>query len=97
VVWRVFSNGHTYLALLGNAAATSKTQKPIVDFNTFIFGGLAILSLGIFLFIGRFKAFKSQRERDDRIDWSKRQFSLWKIALYSLGVVLAIVLVTQIL
>ena len=64
-------------------------------FNTFIFGGLAIISLGTFLFIGRFKAFKSQRERDDRIDWSKRQFSLWRIALYSLGVVLAVVLLTQ--
>ncbi|MDA1331823.1 MAG: hypothetical protein O3A65_04965 [Proteobacteria bacterium] len=68
-----------------------------MNFNSVIFGGLAIISLAVFLFIGRFKAFKRQRERDDRIDWSKRQFSLWKIGLYSLGFVVAIVLVTQML
>ena len=97
MVWRLFFNGDTNLAIFGNAAFASKDEKSLVDFNTFIFGGLAVVSLGIFLFIGRFKAFKSQRERDDRIDWSKRQFSLWKIALYSFGVVLAVVLVTQLL
>ncbi|MDC1311316.1 hypothetical protein N8Z26_02540 [Burkholderiales bacterium] len=80
-----------------DVAFAGEDEKPLVDFNTLVFGGLAVVSLAIFLFIGRFKAFKSQRERDDRIDWSKRQFSLWKIALYSLGVVLAIVLVTQVL
>tara|TARA_B110000483_G_scaffold139792_1_gene166949 strand:- start:108 stop:314 length:207 start_codon:yes stop_codon:yes gene_type:complete len=66
-----------------------------VDFNSLLFGGLAIISLAVFFFIGRYKAVKKQTERDDRINWSQRQFSLWKIALYSLGVVLAVVLVTQ--
>lgn len=83
------------MVIFRNASVTGKNEKSLVDFNTLIFGGLAVISLGAFLFIGRFRAFKSQREREDRIDWSKRQFSLWRIALYSLGVVLMIVLVTQ--
>ena len=66
-----------------------------MDFNSLLFGGLAIISLAVFFFIGLYKAVKKQTERDDRINWSQRQFSLWKIALYSLGVVLAVVLVTQ--
>jgi hypothetical protein len=68
-----------------------------VDLNTLVFGGMAILSLAVFLFLGRFKASKSQTERDDRIDWSTRQFSLWKIALYSLGAVLGLVLLTRLI
>lgn len=68
-----------------------------MDLNTLAFGGLAIISLAAFLFLGRFKASKSQTERDDRIDWSARQFSLWKIALYSLGAVLGLVLLTRLI
>ena len=66
-----------------------------MDLNSLLFGVLAIISLVVFFFIGRYKAVKKQTERDDRIDWSQRQFSLWRIALYSLVVVLAVVLVTQ--
>ena len=95
MVWCIFINGDLNLVISRNASTTSENEKPLVDFNTLIFGGLAVISLAVFLFIGRFRAFKSQRERDDRIDWSKRQFSLWRIALYGLGVVLMIVLVTQ--
>ena len=68
-----------------------------MDLNTLLFGGLAVVSLAVFLFLGRFKASKSQTERDDRIDWSTRQFSLWKIALFSLCAVLGLVFLTRLL
>ena len=83
------------MVVLGNAPLAGKAEKSLVDLNSLLFGGLAIISLAVFFFIGRYKAVKKQTKRDDRIDWSQRQFSLWRIALYSLGVVLAVVLVTQ--
>jgi len=46
-----------------------------VDANTLIFGLLAVVSLGIFFNLGKFKASKSQTEREDRIDWSVRKYS----------------------
>ena len=46
-----------------------------MDFNTIIFGGLALLSFAVFFYLGKMKASKSQTEREDRIDWSGRRFS----------------------
>ena len=46
-----------------------------MDFNTIIFGGLALLSFAVFFYLGKMKASKSQTDRDDRIDWSGRKFS----------------------
>jgi len=66
-----------------------------VDLNSFVFGGLAVASLAMFFFLGRFKASRSQIERDDRIDWSQRKFSLWKMLLYCLGAVVAIVVISR--
>jgi len=66
-----------------------------MDANTIIFGGISILSLAIFFYLGRFRASTKQRNREDRIDWSSRKFSLWKIFLYSLVAVGGIVLLTQ--
>ena len=48
-----------------------------MDLNTIIFGGLAILSFATFFYLGKMRASKAQRERDDRIDWSTRKFSLF--------------------
>jgi len=45
-----------------------------VDLNTIFFGGLALISLAAFFYLGKFKASKSQTEREDRIDWSKGYF-----------------------
>ena len=45
-----------------------------MDLNTIIFGGLALISLVAFFYLGKFKASKSQTERDDKIDWSKGYF-----------------------
>jgi len=66
-----------------------------VDANTLVFGSMAVLSLAIFFYLGRFKASKKQTERDDRIDWSVRNFSIWKIWLHCLTLVSGIVLVKQ--
>jgi hypothetical protein len=66
-----------------------------MDANTIIFGGISILSLAIFFYLGRFRASSKQRDREDRIDWSSRRFSLWKMFLYSLVAVGGIVLLAQ--
>jgi len=66
-----------------------------MDANTLIFGTIAVLSLAVFFYLGRFRASAKQRERHDRIDWRTRRFSLWKIFLYALVLVGGIVLITQ--
>ena len=58
-----------------------------MDANTLVFGSMAVLSLAIFFYLGRFKASKKQTERDDRINWSVRNFLIWKFLLYSLALV----------
>ena len=68
-----------------------------MDANTIIFGGISILSLAIFFYLGRFRASLKQRDREDRIDWSSRRFSLWKMFLYSLVAVGGIILLAQLL
>ncbi len=67
-----------------------------MDANSLIFGSIAVVSLAIFFYLGRFKASSKQTERDDRIDWSTRKFSLGKMFLYGLGLACAIALVAQI-
>ena len=66
-----------------------------MDANTLIFGTIAVISLAVFFYLGRFRASAKQRDRDDRIDWTSRRFSLWKIFLYSLLLVGGILLITQ--
>jgi len=66
-----------------------------MDANTLIFGSIAVISLAMFFYLGRYRASSKQRERDDRIDWSTRGFSLGKIFLYCLVLVGGIVLITQ--
>ena len=58
-----------------------------MDANTLVFGSMAVLSLAIFFYLGRFKASEKQTERDDRINWSVRNFLIWKFLLYSLALV----------
>lgn len=68
-----------------------------MEANTLIFGSMAAISLAIFFYLGQLKASKKQTERDDRIDWSGRNFSIWKILLYCLVLIGGIVLVQQFL
>jgi len=47
--------------------------------NTILFGILTILSLFIFMNLGKIKASKKQMDRDDRINWgSKRRPNVQK-------------------
>ena len=41
--------------------------------NTFLFGILAILSLFVFINLGKIKASKKQTDRDDRINWGGKR------------------------
>jgi hypothetical protein len=68
-----------------------------MDANTLLFGGISLISLAIFFYLGRFRASSKQINREDRINWSSRKFSLWKIFLYSLVAVGGIVLITQLI
>ena len=68
-----------------------------MDANTLIFGVISVLSLAVFFYLGRFRASSKQRDREDRIDWSSRKFSLLKMFLYSLLAVGGIVLLTKLI
>ena len=59
-----------------------------MDFNTIIFGGLALLSFAVFFYLGKMKASKSQTEREDRIDWSGRKFSFRSCVTVALAIFL---------
>ena len=61
-----------------------------MDFNTIIFGGLTILSLATFFYLGKMRASRAQRERDDRIDWSTRKFSFRSCITIALGIFIVI-------
>ncbi|MBV33859.1 MAG: hypothetical protein CMK36_10565 [Porticoccaceae bacterium] len=68
-----------------------------MDLNSLVFGIISVCSLAIFFYLGRFKASRSQLDREDRINWSTRKFSIWKIFLYSVGAVSALILLTYLL
>ena len=68
-----------------------------MDANSLIFGSIAVLSLAVFFYLGRFKASSKQTDREDRINWSVRKFSLGKMFLYGLGLACVIALVAQII
>lgn len=38
--------------------------------NELIFGGLAVLGIVVFVFVGRFRVNRSQRDRADRLKWT---------------------------
>jgi|TARA_B110000438_G_scaffold300204_1_gene352053 hypothetical protein len=59
-----------------------------MDLNTIFFGGLAIASLAIFFYLGKFKASKKQTDRDDRISWSKGAFNYRSCLTIALGIFL---------
>ncbi len=68
-----------------------------MDFNTLLYGGISIFSLVVFFYLGRFRASSRQVNREDRIDWSSRTFSLWRVLLYSLVIVVGIAVMTKLL
>ena len=38
--------------------------------NELIFGGLAVLGIAVFVYVGQFRANRSQRERPNRLRWN---------------------------
>ena len=59
-----------------------------MDFNTIIFGGLALVSIAVFFYLGKMKASKSQTDRDDRNDWSGKKFSFRSCITVALAIFL---------
>ena len=53
------------------------------------------MSLAIFFYLGRFKASAKQSRREDRINWSSRNFSLWKVFLYCLIAAVGVAVLTS--
>ena len=89
----VFINGHTHLVVFRDIKTPCQAEKPMMDFNSLFFGIVSVGSLAIFFYLGRFKASRTQRDREDRIDWTTRKFSFRTIFLYSVAVVSALVLI----
>ena len=63
-----------------------------MDLNTLVFGAIIVLSLGIFFYIGKFRASSKQRNRDDKIGWGKSKFTGLKILIWVMVTVLGLVL-----
>jgi hypothetical protein len=60
-----------------------------MDSNTLIFGGLIVVSIAVFLFLGPLRASAKQRDRDDRIDWSSPKYSkMFKVFIAAIVVIL---------
>jgi len=59
-----------------------------MDLNTIFFGGLALLSLAVFFYFGKFKASKEQTDREDRINWTKGSFNYKSCLTIALGIFL---------
>jgi len=66
-----------------------------VDLNTLFFGAVIVLSLGIFFYIGKFRASSKQRNREDRISWEKNRFVNLKILIWVMVSVLSIGLLVR--
>ena len=66
-----------------------------MDLNTLFFGGMTVLSLAIFFYFGRFRASSKQRDRANRIDWSKNRFGYIRILLLAMLCILGIALLIR--
>jgi len=67
-----------------------------VDINTFFFGLLILLSLGIFFYVGKFRASAEQRNREDKINWNRgRRFSSLKMIICIMVSILGIALLAR--
>ena len=67
-----------------------------MDFNTFFFGLIIVLSLTIFLYVGKFRASEKQRNREDKINWQSGRFSYIKIVILIMGIILGIALLAKV-
>ncbi len=67
-----------------------------MDFNTFFFGLIIVLSLTIFLYVGKFRASEKQRNREDKINWQSGRFGYIKIVILIMGIILGIALLAKV-
>jgi hypothetical protein len=67
-----------------------------VDLNNLFFGAVIILSLGIFFYIGKFRASSKQRNREDRVSWKKNRFDILKILIWVMVAILGIALLARV-
>lgn len=67
-----------------------------MDFNTFFFGLIIVLSLAIFLYAGKFRASEKQRNREDKINWQSGRFGYIKIVILIMGIILGIALLAKV-
>ena len=56
-----------------------------MDLNSIFFGALALISLLVFFYFGRFKASKAQTERDNRPQWNKKKDEVEEVGTPSLS------------
>lgn len=78
-----------------NSKTTCEIKKSLMDLNTFVFGGISLVSLAIFFYFGRFRASSKQRDREDRIDWGKNRFGYLRILLLAMLCILVIALIIR--
>lgn len=95
MVRSLFANGHFGMAVPRNSKTTCEIKKSLMDLNTFVFGGISLVSLAIFFYFGRFRASSKQRDREDRIDWGKNRFGYLRILLLAMLCILVIALIIR--
>jgi len=83
------------MAVPRNSKTTCEIKKSLMDLNTFVFGGITLVSLAIFFYLGRFRASSKQRDREDRIDWGKNRFGYLRILLLAMLCILVIALIIR--
>ncbi|MDA9109374.1 hypothetical protein N9K05_02980 [Woeseiaceae bacterium] len=66
-----------------------------MDFNSLFFGLIIVLSMAVFLYVGKFRASEKQRNRDDKINWQSNRYRYIKIIILVMGVILGIALLTR--
>jgi|TARA_B110000914_G_C15519346_1_gene475865 hypothetical protein len=66
-----------------------------VDFNSLFFGLIIVLSMAVFLYVGKFRASEKQRNRDDKINWQSNRYRYIKIVILIMAVILGVALLTR--
>ena len=95
MVRSLLANGHFGMAVPRNSKTTCEIKKSLMDLNTFVFGGISLVSLAIFFYFGRFRASSKQRDREDRIDWGKNRFGYLRILLLAMLCILVVALIIR--
>jgi|TARA_B110000467_G_C18056221_1_gene333828 hypothetical protein len=66
-----------------------------VDFNSLFFGLIIVLSMAVFLYVGKFRASEKQRNRDDKINWQSNRYRYIKLVILIMAVILGVALLTR--